>query len=287
MEKDELKYSHIRSFLNAEESRVEFERLRQTPLYRTGAKALHCDTTLYGGLTAHEPYEPMPPRLVELRRRVELHLGLFYGYFSVAAVRRLGPADSISWTAESADVFGHLSTFAFLSITAEPQENARTLELRSLSDSQPNTHSVRLASGDLFVLRRGAYRKYQYRMPLETSATGIHWQIVFAHLPPIDSRRKQRLAVDKLYHQYRYGSQLPQVKLEPHLKHSLSIVPEQAAQSLRQMTITEMSAARIKRNYEERDILYKSEILGEVMPTATTTTNDATANVSRMKRKRN
>jgi hypothetical protein len=223
-----LSVLHLRSFLPANETGNVLERLGATALYRndqTLKKAtLHCKSTMYGGLPFLEPYHPMPPWLAELRRRIERHIGVYYGYFDVAVILCIddSTSDCVDWQREAPEIFGQLSTFAFVTFASGGE--SRDIEMRSINIAERPPRAWSLADGDVFLVKNYTHRHYEHRVPRRAKRgnsdggkPALYWQIVFKHISPVLPRPAQRYAIDALFKQYRYGKALAAVKREPSL----------------------------------------------------------------------
>lgn len=230
-----------KQFLSEQERRAARDGLAETPMYSTQNPIFLCRTTCYGGFGSVEPYESMPAWLVDIRRRVELNVGVHNAYFNAAVIVCLAvDSDRVDWHRVSLPTSSDkLHRFALVTVDGPAQ-----FEMRDKYNLNNAEASVRMDSGQLTLINPGGPVRHQWRVvPMDSAAVvpsssrkrksdtteskasappPASWHIVFMNLPdPNDAVRREMVLA--LYRAFRYGAQLTDVLREPHLKLTLQV----------------------------------------------------------------
>lgn len=233
----------LKLFLDEQERRAARDSLAQTPMYSTQNPIFLCRTTCYGGFGSAEPYEPMPAWLANIRRRVELNVGVHNAYFNAAVIVCLAvDSDRVEWHRVSVPIAAdRLHRFALVTVDGPAQ-----FEMRDTHKLNGAEASVKMDAGQLTVIKPGGPARHQWRVVPTASVSAAaaatsssrkrksaagetkpvappaSWHIIFMKLPdPSDEVRRE--SVFALYRAFRYGAQLADVLREPHIKLTLQV----------------------------------------------------------------
>jgi hypothetical protein len=214
--------------------------LEKTPLFRPGHRETKCATTCYGGFAGIELYEPMPTWISEIRRRVELYLGVHHTHFNCAALFKLDQAgDCLRDFMLPPDMSGSLSRMALITLSGNAHIQFDQWKAKLGSDTV--RYGCDLRAGEWIPFAPGA--AFQWRMKIEEhalekmqrirdgSAMKPSWHLLFFHMAA-NTRTQEEIESDFLYSTFRYGNKLAMVTREPHLKLNLQIPKATSRQKL-------------------------------------------------------
>lgn len=195
-----LNVSHHKQFLSYVEHDALFTELKNYPWFRVKYNSERhandcetpCWTNFFGGFPEMKPYQPVPPLLLELSRKVALVCGENCPPFNAVLLRLyFDGSDNITWHTDGRSFLGESPIIASLSLGASTKFQMRKMTNvwptkgcpnGGIDKTQPHREFI-LKGGDMIVMAGATQKHWHHRVPKEPSR-GVRININFRYILP-------------------------------------------------------------------------------------------------------